>query len=283
MSEEELKKNTEEEATQAEEASAKKGPIEERLQKIIAMRGYCSRRIAEKLITNGKVKVNGQVVTELGAKFPIDCELEVEGKNLLAAKSTDEYVYLAVNKPLGFICTTSDPQGRKLVTDLVPPKYGRVFPVGRLDINSEGLIFLTNDGEFSNLLMHPSSAPSKIYRVKIDSSLTRDQEEELKHGIMLEDGMTAPCELKRMEIFASGVTYEITLHEGKNREIRRMMDYFGKKVINLTRIQIGPIAMGNLHKGSYVVLPPAVVNRIKKDCMDRKAKNTYVPPRKYGE
>lgn len=278
---EKQEENQEPESKPAEEGEPE-GPLEERLQKIIAMRGYCSRRDAEKLILAGHVKVDGQLINQLGTKHDLKCKIEIDGKPLLPPK-IGEKVYLAVYKPLGFICSADDPQGRKLVTSLVPPKYGRVFPIGRLDINSEGLIFLTNDGEFANLLMHPSSAPSKVYRVRVDSRLTRDQQEELRNGIVLEDGLTAPCQVKETEIAINGCTYEITLHEGKNREIRRMMQYFDKKVLSLVRIQIGPVKVGNLRKGSFVLLPPAAVDKLRRDCEMRKLKNNYVAQRKYGE
>lgn len=264
--------------------SKKPSDGKERLQKIIAERGYCSRRKAEQLISNGKVTVDGASVTQLGDRFPVDCKIEIEGKPLLSLKeSKGEFVYLAVNKPTGFICSAADPQHRRLVTQLVPPKFGRVFPVGRLDINSEGLVFLTNDGEFANLVTHPSSSPDKTYEVKIDSRLTREQMAELSQGIMLEDGMTAPCLVKEVDLSIYGYSYWITIHEGKNREVRRMMEYFKKHVLGLKRIRIGSIEMGNLKKGAYVELPQAVVDKIKADCAARKAANDYVPPRKYGE
>lgn len=260
----------------------------DRLQKIIAERGYCSRRKAEDLIEAGKVKVDGVLVNTLGQRFLKDCKIEIDGKPLLSLKDSvaagqNPYVYLAINKPLGFICAASDPQHRRLVTELVPPKYGRVFPIGRLDINSEGLLLLTNDGDFSNLVMHPSSSPDKVYEVRIDSRLTYPQMDELRKGIVLEDGLTAPCQIKEVGFTLNDATYEITLHEGKNREVRRMMNYFGKNVKGLRRIQIGPLKMGNMKLGSYVVLPTAVVDKIRKNCLAKKVANDYVPPEKYGK
>ncbi len=247
----------------------------DRLQKIIAERGYCSRRKAEQLISNGKVKVDGVLVTQLGSRFPADCKIEIEGKPLLTlSESKGRFVYFAVYKPVGFICTASDPQNRRLVTQLVPPKFGRVFPVGRLDINSEGLLFLTNDGDFANLVTHPSSSPDKTYEVTVDSRLTRDQIAELQKGIMLDDGLTAPCLAKEVSFSIYGATYDVTIHEGKNREVRRMMEHFNKNVKSLKRIRIGSISLGKLAKGSYVELPQAIVDRIKRDCELRKAQNS---------
>ncbi len=262
-----------------------------RIQKIISERGFCSRRKAEELIQAGKVEVDGKLVTELGASFPVDCEVVVDGKKLPSKAEIDSRkYYIAVNKPLGFICSASDPQNRRLVTELVPPQYGRVYPIGRLDINSEGLVFLTNDGEFDNLMMHPSSAPAKVYEVQIDGRLTPAQLEQLRNGIVLEDGLTAPCDA--IEIGCSQAPdfsgkvyglYKITLQEGKNREVRRMMQYFGFNVVHLKRTQIGIVKLGKMRKGSYVVLPPDIVERMRRDCLMRKAHNNYKAPRKYGE
>lgn len=244
----------------------------ERLSKIIANRGYCSRRSAEELIVAKKVKVNGVIESELGKKFPSDSKIEIDGKELKPINS-NQFVYLALNKPVGVICTAKDPEGRKTVLDLIPKKYGKVLPIGRLDINSEGLIFLSNDGEFINLITHPSSSPDKTYEVLIDSKLTQDQINELERGILLEDGMTSPCKVKQKE--GSQPYYLITIHEGKNREVRRMMQYFSKNVINLKRISIGFVNLGKLEKGSVAELPSSVITRFKKECLNKKENNTF--------
>lgn len=241
-----------------------------RLQKIIADRGFCSRRKAEDYITAGKVKVNHKVVDKLGSSFDPNCYIEVDGYPLARV---GQKVYLAVNKPLGFICTASDPRDRKLVTQLVPPQYGRVFPIGRLDINSEGLILLTNDGDFANLVMHPSSSPDKVYEVKINKRLTKPEIEQLRNGIPLEDGMTSPAQVREAGISIYNCTYEITIHEGRNREIRRMMEYLGKRVYSLKRISIGNIGLKDMPRGSYREVPLKVVEQMRADCMTRKKNN----------
>lgn len=242
----------------------------DRLSKIIANRGYCSRRSAEGLITSNKVKVDGVIENELGKKFPLNCKIEIEGKELKPIHK-DQLVYLALNKPVGVICTAKDPEGRKTVLDLIPKKYGRVSPIGRLDINSEGLLLLSNDGEFINLITHPSSSPDKTYEVTIDSKLSNEQINELQKGILLEDGMTSPCIVKEKEV--DKAIYLITIHEGKNREVRRMMQYFSKNVLSLKRISIGFINIGKLEKGNIAELPSNVVERLKKECIKRKALN----------
>lgn len=241
-----------------------------RLQKIIADRGFCSRRKAEEYITAGRVTVDRVVVDKLGSMFKPDAKIEIDGYPL---SRPGQKVYLAVYKPLGFICTANDPQDRKLVTQLVPPQYGRVFPVGRLDINSEGLILLTNDGDFSNLIMHPSSAPDKVYEVKIDKRLTSEEMEKLRNGVLLDDGWTSPALVKEVGISLYGCTYQLTIHEGKNREIRRMMEHFGRRVLSLKRTAIGTIRLKDMPRGSYKEIPPKVVDQMVSDCKKRKVKN----------
>lgn len=241
-----------------------------RLQKIIADRGFCSRRKAEEYITAGRVTVNHVVVDKLGSMFAPNVRIEIDGYPLALP---GQKVYLAVNKPLGFICTASDPQDRKLVTQLVPPQYGRVFPVGRLDINSEGLTLLTNDGEFANLIMHPSSSPDKVYEVKIDKRLSEDDLDKLRKGIMLEDGLTAPALVKEIGISLYGCTYQLTIHEGKNREIRRMMEALGRRVLSLKRTAIGTIRLKDMPRGAYKEIPMKVVDQMIADCKKRKVQN----------
>jgi len=256
--------------------------MEERLSKIIANRGYCSRRDAEVLIAGGKVEVDGKIETELGKKFDNSCKIIIEGNELKPIKE-NELVYLAINKPLGFVCTADDPEGRKIVTDLVPKKYGKVYCVGRLDINSQGLLFLSNDGDFINLITHPSSSPDKTYEVLVDSKLTESEMKELSEGILLEDGMTSPCKIKEKWASNNTACYSITIHEGKNREVRRMMQYFSKNVLQLTRVKIGKISLGKLQKGNFIEIPKNIAESIKKECLERKKNNKFQPGRKYGE
>lgn len=246
----------------------------QRLQKIIADRGYCSRRHAEELITAGQVKVNNRLVRELGLKFEEDtCVIEIEG-NLLPP-ALKEYHYLMINKPLGFICTMDDPQGRKTVDLLVPSQYGRLYPVGRLDINSSGLLFMTNDGEFAELVTHPSSSLGKTYRVEMDAAMKVKEKKALESGIRLEDGMTSPAQVRIVSVGLSKTVFDITIHEGKNREVRRMVEALGHHVESLKRIAIGDVKLGDLPSGAYKELSEETVNHIKELCLYNKAHNTY--------
>lgn len=248
--------------------------METRLQKIIADRGFCSRRKAEEYIQAGKVKVDGALVTELGNKFEEDtCIVEVDGTVLRPLKKT--FHYLKVNKPLGFICSMNDPQGRKTVDLLVPTKYGRLFPVGRLDINSSGLLLMTDDGDFANLVMHPSSSLGKTYIVTVDGILKSEEKEKLAKGILLEDGMTAPAEVKTISVWPDKSVFEITIHEGRNRQIRRMVEALGHKTYALKRVQVGPIKLGDLPRGAYEEIPLSTVEEMKRLCRENKKNNTY--------
>lgn len=248
-----------------------------RLQKIMADRGYCSRRTAEDLISSGKVKVDGILVTELGNKYEEDtCVIDVNGRTLKPKESGAGFHYVLINKPLGFICTLSDTMGRKTVDLLVPREYGRLFPVGRLDINSSGALILTDDGDFANLVMHPSSSFPKTYLVTIDGLLKAEHRRKLQNGIMLEDGMTAPAEVRVLLMTLDRSRFEITIHEGKNREVRRMVQALGFNTISLSRIAIGPIKLDGLPSGAYDDIPLDTIEKIKKICLANKATNTYV-------
>jgi 23S rRNA pseudouridine2605 synthase len=250
-----------------------------RLQKIISNRGYCSRRKAEDLMQKGLVLVDGKPVTELGSKFEEDTVLvTVEGKELKPREKTAGYHYILVNKPLGFITTMSDDQGRKTVDLLVPPEYGRLYPVGRLDINSSGALIMTDDGDFANLVTHPSSNFPKTYRVFIDGIFHPEERKKLEEGIMLDDGMTAPAQIKVFAIGEDKSGFEITIHEGKKREVRRMVEALGHVTLSLTRTRLGPISLGDLPRGAYRDIPLATVEEIEKTCLYNREHNTYVKP-----
>ena len=235
-------------------------PVNERLQKLIAQAGIASRRAAEKLILEGHVAVNGQIVTELGTKAdPEKDHIKVGGKLINTKLQSRSNVYVLVNKPKGYLSSVSDPEGRKLVTDLVKGK-GRLHPVGRLDFNSEGLIILTNNGEFTNRVASSKSIP-KVYEVKVKGLPNRNAIDKLRRGVMLEDGFkTAPAEIKDLKPTDKNGWYEVTLYEGHNQQIRKMFDVIGYSVVKLRRIKIGSVADLHLKPGPSRDLTQAEVN-----------------------
>lgn len=242
-----------------------------RLQKIIADRGYCSRRRAEELISSGLVKVDGQTVTELGSKFTSDIAIEIAGRELKAPEKK-HYTYLLINKPLGVVTTLQDDRGRPTVGDLIPARYPRLFPVGRLDINTTGLLLLTDDGEFANLVMHPSSELEKSYQAKVVGRVNEDELNRLRRGIRLEDGLTAPAKARALIVTDDYSLLEITIHEGKKREVRRMMEAIGHNVISLTRTRIGPIEL-KLKKGEIAEANSEDIAEIKRICLNNRNKH----------
>jgi 23S rRNA pseudouridine2605 synthase len=218
--------------------------MEERVQKIIANAGHCSRRKAEQFITEGKVRVNGKVIT-IGTKAdPAKDDIIVDGRHL---KHPDK-VYLAFNKPGDCLTTLDDPRGRKTIFHYLNLK-DRVIPVGRLDFNTEGLLFLTNDGEFANLVMHPRYEVDKTYMVFLDKKFELSDVEKVKKGIDIEGKITSPAKVR-----FSGKSHdiiEITLHEGMNRIVRRMMEVLGYGVKRLIRVKIGNVDIGDIQPGKY--------------------------------
>lgn len=220
-----------------------------RIQKIIANAGIASRRRAEELIREGRVTVNGEVITKLGTKADENKDhIKVDGR-LIHKKERD--VYLVLNKPKGFITSLEDPQGRPTVADLLRGVKGRVYPVGRLDYNSEGLIFFTNDGELAYGLTHPSHEVRKTYLVKVDGQLTDEEVEKIGKGVRLEDGLTAPTFIKRIRRTDENSWVEITMHEGRKRQVRRMFEKIGHPVLKLKRTRIANLELGDLSPGSY--------------------------------
>ncbi len=222
----------------------------ERLQKLIAQAGIASRRAAEDLIKNGEVSVNGEIVTELGTKAdPAKDHIKVRGKLINSKLERREHAYILVNKPKGYLSSAADPEGRKLVVDLVKG-HGRLFPVGRLDFNTEGLIILTNDGEFSNHVASSKKIP-KVYEVKVKGLPTAVAIRKLARGVMLEDGFkTAPAEIRELKPTEKNGWYEVTLHEGHNQQIRKMFDAIGHSVVKLRRTKIGGVQDPNLKPGA---------------------------------
>ena len=223
--------------------------MQERLQKLIAQAGIASRRAAEELIKVGDVSVNGEIVTELGTKAdPAKDHIKVRGKLINTKLQAQQHVYVLVNKPKGVLSSVSDPEGRKLVTDLVRG-FGRLHPVGRLDFNTEGLIILTNDGEFTNKVAASKTIP-KVYHVKTKGIPTDVAIRKLARGVKLEDGFkTAPAEIKSLKPTDKNGWYEVTLYEGHNQQIRKMFDSIGHSVVKLKRIAIGTVTDSGLPVG----------------------------------
>ncbi|MGH9948395.1 MAG: pseudouridine synthase [Pyrinomonadaceae bacterium] len=235
----------------------------ERLQKIIAQAGIASRRAAEQLILDGVVAVNGEIVTELGTKAdPEKDHIKVRGKLINTALKNRENVYVLLNKPKGYLSSAADAEGRKLVTDLVRG-YGRLHPVGRLDFNTEGLIILTNDGEFTNTVAASKKIP-KIYHVKTKGLPTDVAIRKLARGVMLEDGYkTAPADIKPLKPTDKNGWYEVTLYEGHNQQIRKMFDLVGHSVVKLKRVRIGDVADAYLPVGKHRKLTTAEIKSLR--------------------
>ena len=223
--------------------------MEIRLQKVLAMAGVASRRHSEELITGGRVKVNGKVVKELGTKVNVPKDrVEVDGKPL---PPVERKVYYLLNKPRGYVTTLQDERGRKTVLNLLEGVRERVYPVGRLDYDSEGLLLLTNDGELTQALTHPKHKVKKTYRARVEGIPQPDKLEEMAKGLQLEDGMTAPADVKLVDILEGRALLEISIHEGRNRQVRRMCEYIGQPVLRLKRIRLGPLELGNLKPGDF--------------------------------
>ena len=220
----------------------------ERLQKIIASSGYCSRRKAEELIIAGKVKVNGQVVTELGTRASLNDTITVNGTNI--KKENKEYILLY--KPRGIITSTSDEKGRKTVIDLIESN-NRLYPVGRLDYDTSGILLLTNDGELTNLLIHPSKKIAKVYVVKIDSVVLKDNLNKLLKGIILDDKKTKAdrVKIKKIDKKKNTSIVEITIHEGRYHQVKKMFEAIGYNVVALKREKFAFLDLKGLKSGEY--------------------------------
>ncbi len=250
----------------------------ERLQKIIAAAGLASRRHAEEMITSGRVSVNGHIVSELGTKAdPETDHIRVDGKLL---RGPERHVYLVLNKPKGYVTTVTDPEGRPTVMDLVRTVGERVYPVGRLDYLSEGLLLMTNDGTLVERLMHASSHVPKTYLVKVSGTPTEEAIERLRRGVVLRENgrgqkprssehrsrsapavKTAPAKIRLIKE-AANPWYEVTLIEGRNRQIRRMFEQVGHHVEKIRRVRYGPLEL-DVEPGEFRALSPAEVGKLK--------------------
>ena len=236
---------------------------EQRIQKVLSDQGVCSRRAAEKLIDEGRVKVNGHPVT-LGDKMDPDFDkVSIDGKSVRIVRKR-QYTYLMLNKPRGYITTASDERGRKTVMDLLTGVDRRVYPIGRLDKDSEGLLLLTDDGAFANLLTHPSGGVGKLYRVTVRPRATEEQVVKMSSGVVLDDGAKTQPAVIHVVVDEPGRTVlEITLHEGRNRQIRRMCEAVGLEVIRLKRSAEGPVKLGMLQPGEYRELKKSEISALR--------------------
>ncbi len=234
---------------------------QERLQKILSQAGVASRRHAEQMIVEGRVTVNGAVVTELGSKADIESDhIKVDGRLLRAPK---RLVYIALHKPNNTVTTVNDPERRATVMDLLKGVRERVYPVGRLDYHSEGLLLLTNDGELANAIMSAATHLPKTYLVKVNGPLAPEQEERFRQGVPLSGRRTLPAGLKLVHA-AENPWYEVRLYEGRNNQIRMMFKHFGRLVEKLKRVRIGPLELGSLKPGEFRYLEPDEVARLQR-------------------
>lgn len=234
--------------------------LEERLQKYMATCGVASRRKCEEIIQQGRVKVNGLVISELGYKVDIEKdEVLVDNSKI---KKEERKVYIALNKPEGYVCTVKDEKGRQTILDLVDVAE-RIYPIGRLDYDTSGLILMTNDGDVYNKIIHPREEKNKVYIALVNGNLSKENIEKFETGIDIGGYITAPARIKVIKDYSNSTKVEITIHEGKNRQIRRMCDALGHPVISLRRVQVGDIKLGDLPKGKWRFLDEKEIKHIK--------------------
>ncbi len=230
----------------------------ERLQKVIANSGYTSRRKAEDLIEKGKVKVNGQVVSELGTKVKPNDVIEVEGVEL----SKEEKEYYLLYKPRGVISSTDDDKGRKTVVELINTR-SRIYPIGRLDYDTTGVLLLTNDGDFANMLMHPSNRVEKVYFVKVEGIIKGEHIRMLEKGVVIDGVKTskAKAKLKRIDKKQKTSYVELVIHEGRNHQVKKMFEAIGFEVLKLSRERVAFFTLDGLTSGEYRTLKPKEVKQ----------------------
>lgn len=233
---------------------------QERLQKIIARAGLSSRRGSEELITSGRVRLNGRIVTELGTQAdPRNDVIEVDGRRIIAERP----VYILLHKPRGVVSTRHDPEGRPTVVELVSSLKATLYPVGRLDFHTSGALLLTNDGDFTQGLLHPKKKVPKTYAVKVQGEMVEADIERWRQGVKLEDGMTAPCEVSLLRHENGKTWMEVTLHEGRNQQIRRMGEATGFPVMRLARLSFAGISTEGVRPGNFRPLTPDELRDIK--------------------
>ncbi|MBF0557909.1 MAG: rRNA pseudouridine synthase [Nitrospirae bacterium] len=236
--------------------------MEQRIQKILAQMGVASRRKAEELIAEGRVTVNGKEA-EIGMKAdPARDHIKVDGKLKVRPEPK---VYLMFNKPRGVVTSLADPEGRPTIKDFLQRVKYRVFPVGRLDYDSEGLLLITNDGDFAQALLHPSHEVPKTYLVKVKGLVKEESMDKLRRGVRLEDGMTAPAGVRRVRMGRASEEnqwLEVSIHEGKKRQVRRMLEKVGHDVTKLKRVAISGLKLGGLKPGAFRPLTPEEIERL---------------------
>ena len=231
----------------------------ERLQKTIANSGFTSRRKAEELIVKGLVKVNGEVIDTLGFKVDSKDEIEIEG--IILKKDTK--VYYLLNKPRGVVCTTSDDKGRATIVSLIDTN-ARIYPVGRLDYDTTGLIILTNDGDFANMMMHPSNNIDKVYVAKINNKISGEHIKALKNGVIIDNKKTSPAKIKIKDYDRKTNTsiVEITIHEGRNHQVKKMFEVLGYEVLKLKREKIAFLTLDGMSSKQYRYLTPKEIKKL---------------------
>lgn len=230
-----------------------------RLAKYLAEQGVASRRKSEELIAEGRVSVNGNIIKEQGFKIdPLQDKVEVDGHML----QTADKVYLLLYKPAGYISSVSDPWGRPVVTDLIKEEKSRIYPVGRLDLDTEGLLLMTNDGDFANIIIHPRYKMDKKYEALVQGKVTKDAIKQLQKGILLEDGMTAPAGVHVLKHSSDKTLLEVIIHEGRKRQVRRMLEAVGHPVIHLKRTEVGFLTLKGLKDGEYRYLNSQEVKKL---------------------
>ena len=232
-----------------------------RLQKYLASCGIASRRKCEAYILEGKVAVNGQVINVLGSQVEEGDEVTFCGKPV---QLQEDYVYYMLNKPVGYVTTVQDEKQRQTVLDLIQDKTHRVYPVGRLDYLTSGLLLLTNDGELTYSLTHPKHHVDKCYEVKVRGVLSEEAKKNLQNGVLLDGQMTYPAKLKVLRQNEQSTSFELTIHEGRNRQVRRMCEAVGYPVLTLKRVSVGKLTLKDLKVGAYRKLTQEEVNYLKR-------------------
>lgn len=232
-----------------------------RLQKYLASCGVASRRAAEKMITEGRISVNGTVVTELGTQVDENADtVQLDGETV---RPEAEKHYIAYNKPVGEVTTASDPEGRDTVMDRFRDYPVRLFPVGRLDYDSEGLLLLTNDGDLMNRLLHPSFEIKKSYLTRVSNFVTDEEIRSLRKGVMIDGRLTSPAEVRMIRHDAFSTELLVTIHEGRNRQVRKMIEAVGHQVVRLKRVRFGPVELGDLPSGMWRKLTEAEIAKLR--------------------
>lgn len=235
----------------------------ERLQKYLARAGVASRRACEQLILQGRVTVNGSIVTVLGTKVEAGDVVAVDGRPVAFR---EQPAYYALNKPAGYVTTVSDPEGRPTIMHLIAVPQ-RVYPVGRLDADSEGLLLLTNDGTLAYHLTHPRYGVEKEYRVLVEGRPSDDALDRLRRGVEVDGRKTAPAKVKRWKSQGKGVWLDITIHEGRKRQVRRMVESVGHRALRLVRVRVGPVRLGDLPPGKLRPLTAAEVEALRREAV----------------